>query len=179
MGKFNQYLTDLSARHISVFLFLEDNFSTGKFQRIFTKLSMCIDMWRSGLGLLMCKFCPFLMELSVLTHPYFCVQMITSVNVHVFSSNLLYALILWRSGLALLMDKFCHFGRVICLPQDRSGVLSFHILTAACFSELKYTIFTLSIRTDKPLHTVKTLITGHKMRHLFRVYTVCHFTCNS
>ena len=42
MGKFHQFLTELSASDTSVFLFLDDNFS--KYQRIFTKLGVCIDI---------------------------------------------------------------------------------------------------------------------------------------
>ena len=59
----------MSVRHLSVvrlpvrFSFPDDNLS--KHQWIFTKLDMCIDMWRSGLGLLMGKFCQFFTELSV------------------------------------------------------------------------------------------------------------------
>ena len=41
-GKFHQFLTELSARDTSVFLFLDKNFS--KSQLIFTKLGMCIDI---------------------------------------------------------------------------------------------------------------------------------------
>ena len=44
-----------------VFLFLDDNLS--EWQWIFTKLGMCIDLYRSGLGLLMGKFLQFLTEL--------------------------------------------------------------------------------------------------------------------
>ena len=51
------------------FSFLDDNLS--KHQWIFTKLSMCIDMWRSGLGLLMGKFRQFLTELSARDRPIF------------------------------------------------------------------------------------------------------------
>ena len=42
MGKFHQFLTELSARDMSVFSFLDYNFS--KYQWIFTKLGMCIDI---------------------------------------------------------------------------------------------------------------------------------------
>ena len=42
MGKFRQFLTELSACHISMFSFLDDNLS--KCQWIFTKLGMCIDI---------------------------------------------------------------------------------------------------------------------------------------
>ena len=79
----------------------------------------------------MCEFYLFLMELSAPTHPYFCVQ-ITSVNVHVFSPNLLCALILWRSGLALLMDKFCHFWQSYL---DRRGYYRFAFLLQHVFQD--------------------------------------------
>ena len=36
-------------------------------------------------------------------------QTITSVNVNVFSPNLVCGLMLWRSGLGLLMGKYCQF----------------------------------------------------------------------
>ena len=42
MGKFCQFLTEVSARHMSVFLFPDNNL--GKYQWIFTKLGMCIDI---------------------------------------------------------------------------------------------------------------------------------------
>ena len=41
MGKFRQFLTEISACDTSIFSFLDDNLS--KFQWIFTKLGMCID----------------------------------------------------------------------------------------------------------------------------------------
>ena len=41
MGKFRQFLTELSACHTCIFLFPDDYL--GKFQWIFTKLGMCID----------------------------------------------------------------------------------------------------------------------------------------
>ena len=42
MSKFHQFLTELSARHMSIFSFLDDNLS--KYQWIFTKLGMCTDI---------------------------------------------------------------------------------------------------------------------------------------
>ena len=42
MGKFPQFLIELSACDTSVFSFLDKNFS--KSQWIFTKLGMCIDI---------------------------------------------------------------------------------------------------------------------------------------
>ena len=42
MGKFCQFLTELSGWDIAIFLFQNDNFS--KYQWIFTKLGICIDI---------------------------------------------------------------------------------------------------------------------------------------
>ena len=42
MGKFRQFLTELSARHTSVFSFTNDNLS--KYQSVFTKLGVCFDI---------------------------------------------------------------------------------------------------------------------------------------
>ena len=50
--------------HLSVFSFLENDLS--KYQWIFTKLGMCIDIVESGLGWLMGKLHQFLMVLPVL-----------------------------------------------------------------------------------------------------------------
>ena len=84
--------------------FLDDNLC--KHQWIFTNLVCVLILWRSGLGLLMGKFCQILTVLSAGDKPKFCLQMITGVNFSGFSPNLVCALILWRSGLGLLMGKF-------------------------------------------------------------------------
>ena len=49
MGKFRQFLPDLSARHTPIFSFPDDNLS--KRQRIFTKLGMCIDIVEIWFGI--------------------------------------------------------------------------------------------------------------------------------
>ena len=49
MGKFCQILTELSANDTSVFSFPDDNFS--KYQWIFTKLGMCIDVVETWYGI--------------------------------------------------------------------------------------------------------------------------------
>ena len=49
MAKFRQFLTDLSTRDTSDFLFSDDNLS--KYQRIFTKLIMCIDIVEIWFGI--------------------------------------------------------------------------------------------------------------------------------
>ena len=49
MGKFRQFLTELSARDMSVFSFLDDTFS--KCQCIFTKLGVCIDTVETWFGI--------------------------------------------------------------------------------------------------------------------------------
>ena len=64
MGKFPQIFTELSARHMPIFLFPDDNLS--KHQWLFTKLGMCIDIveiW-FGIAKAMGKFHQILTELS-------------------------------------------------------------------------------------------------------------------
>ena len=49
MGKFCQFLKELSARHMPIFSFPDDNLS--KHQWIFTKLGMCIDIVEIWFGI--------------------------------------------------------------------------------------------------------------------------------
>ena len=49
MGKFHKYLIDLSAHHMSIFSFPENNLS--KYQSIFTKLGMCIGIVEVWFGI--------------------------------------------------------------------------------------------------------------------------------
>ena len=49
MGKFCQFLTKLSACNMSVFSFPDDSFS--KYQWIFTKLGVCIDIVETSFGI--------------------------------------------------------------------------------------------------------------------------------
>ena len=49
LGKFRQFLTELSARNTPIFSFPDDNFS--KHQWIFTKLGMCIDIVEIWIGI--------------------------------------------------------------------------------------------------------------------------------
>ena len=64
------FLTVLPAHNTS--LLQNNNWSRSPW--IFTKLSVCIDLWKSGLGLLMGKFCQFLTELSAHDTSEFLVQ---------------------------------------------------------------------------------------------------------
>ena len=98
MGKVCQFLTQLPACNTSVFSFPDDNLS--KYQWIFTKLGMCIDICRSSLGLLMSKFCKFLTCLPMIGL-YFHFQMINVLNINRFSPNLVCASIfveIWPWG---------------------------------------------------------------------------------
>ena len=49
IGKFHQFLTELSARNTSLFSFPDDNFS--KYQCIFTKLGVPIDIVKTWFGI--------------------------------------------------------------------------------------------------------------------------------
>ena len=87
------------------FSFGDDNLS--KHQWIFTKLAFvcALILWRSGLGLLMCKFRQIFTELPARDRPTFS---FTDDNLSkrqwIFTK--LDMCILWRSGLGLLMGKF-------------------------------------------------------------------------
>ena len=52
-----EYSSELSACDMSIFLFMDDNFSKNQ---IFTKLGLCIDIVEIWFGLLMGKFHQFL-----------------------------------------------------------------------------------------------------------------------
>ena len=66
------FLTVLPAHDTSVLLLQNINWSRSPW--IFTKLSVCIELWKSGLGLLMGKFCKFLTEWSAHDTSEFLVQ---------------------------------------------------------------------------------------------------------
>ena len=69
MGKFRQFLTELSARDTPIFSFPDDNFS--KHQWIFTKLGMCIAIVEIWFGIANGQFRQFLTELSARDTPIF------------------------------------------------------------------------------------------------------------
>ena len=94
-----------------VFSFWADNSSKCKW--IFTKFGVCIQLilWRSGLRLLMGKFCQFLTELSAQDTSIFSFPDNDWSKNHWIFTKLGFALIhvLWRSGLGLLIGKFRQF----------------------------------------------------------------------
>ena len=63
LGKFCLFLIELAASNKSDFSFPEDNLS--KYQWIFNKLGVCIDIVEICLGLLMGKFHQFLTEICL------------------------------------------------------------------------------------------------------------------
>ena len=73
MGKYRQFLTELSARDRSIFSFLDDNFT--KFQWIFTKLGVCIDIVDICFGI--AKRRGIMVSQLVYVRPYFCFRKIT------------------------------------------------------------------------------------------------------
>ena len=89
--------------------FLGNCLDSSNCQWIFSKLGMCIELWRSGLRLLMGKFHQLLIELSAPTHWYFHFRKINWENTSGFSPNWVCALIMWRSDLGLLMANFVNF----------------------------------------------------------------------
>ena len=69
MGKFHQFLTEVSARDSSVFSFPDNNFS--KYQQIFTKLGFCIDIVEICFGIAVRRsFYNFLQNYLLATHQY-------------------------------------------------------------------------------------------------------------
>ena len=86
MGKFRKFLTELSARDRSVFSFLNDNFR--KYQWIFTKLSVCIDIVEICFGIDDGQILPIFDSYLPATRPYFHFWMITLVNINGFLPNL-------------------------------------------------------------------------------------------
>ena len=100
MGKFRQFLTELPATHL--YSLLDDNFS--KYQWIFMKLGMCIDVMRICFGLLIGKFCQLLTELSAPNTSIFLFPD-DNLNVNGLSQNLVCALRLCKSALGSLIGK--------------------------------------------------------------------------
>ena len=76
----------------SVFSFPDDNLS--KYQWIFTKLGMCIDIVEIWFGIANGQISSIFDSYLPMTFPYFCFRMITWVNINGFSPNLVRALIL-------------------------------------------------------------------------------------
>ena len=107
MGKFCQFLTELSAPDTSVFSCPDDNVS--KYYWSFTKLGVCMDILETCLGIVDVQILSIYDRVICPRHPYFHFWMITLVNINEFSPNLVCALILWRSALGLLMTYFVYF----------------------------------------------------------------------
>ena len=132
IGKFCQFSTELSACHTSIFLFLYYDLS--KYKQIFTKLGMCIDIVETCFGsLFVGKFCQFLTELSV------CLT-----SIFPFLDNYLRKYQWIFAKLGMHIDEIeIWFGianrkissmskRVICLPHNNGGVLSYHVFIKTC-----------------------------------------------
>ena len=107
MGKFCQFLTELSVLDTSLFSFQDDNFSN--YQWIFTKLGVCIDIVETRFGIVDGQISSIFDSYLPMTRQYFHFQTMTLVNINGFSPNLICALILWRYALGLLIAKFRPF----------------------------------------------------------------------
>ena len=106
MGKFPQFLMELSACHTSFFSFSDNNLSI--YQWVFTKLGMCIDSVEIWFGLLTGKF----HEFFTVTCHHTSIFLFPDDYLTKYQSiwpNMACALIVWRSGFGLLMGKFCQF----------------------------------------------------------------------
>ena len=70
MGKFRQILKELSGRDTTTFSFVSDNLS--KLNGFYPNMVVyAMILWRSGSGILMCKFRQILTELSARDTPIF------------------------------------------------------------------------------------------------------------
>ena len=83
MGKFRQFLTELSARDTSIFSFPDDNLS--EYQWIFTKLGICIDIVEIWFEMINGQISSILDSYLPATRPYFRFRMITSKYRWVFT----------------------------------------------------------------------------------------------
>ena len=82
MGNFCPFFTELSAGDMSIFSFLDDNFS--KYQWILTKLGMCINIMEIWFGMADGQMSSIFDSYLPTTHPCFHFRMITSVNISGF-----------------------------------------------------------------------------------------------
>ena len=92
MGKFRQFLAELSARDTFIFSFPDDNFS--KYQWIFTKLGAWIDIVKTWFGIADGQILSIFDSYLPATRPYFHFWTITLVNINGFLPNFVCALIL-------------------------------------------------------------------------------------
>ena len=93
MGKWPEFLTELSTRDMSIFSLLDNNLS--KYQWIFTKVGMCIDIMGIWFQIANEQISSIFDSYLAATHPNFCFRTITWVNHNGFSPNLMCALILF------------------------------------------------------------------------------------
>ena len=76
IGKFSELLTELSASKMSIF-FSDNNFS--KYQLIFKKLAMCIDIVKICFGTAIRPISSIFRVICLQHYPYFCSQTVTWV----------------------------------------------------------------------------------------------------
>ena len=103
MANFHQFLTKLSAHDKSDFSFLDSNLS--KYQGIFTKLGLCIDIVEVWFGIANGQISSA-RDTSIFSSQD---NQLTWVNLSRFSPNWKCALILWRPGLGLHLDTLVSF----------------------------------------------------------------------
>ena len=78
IGKFCQFLTELSSQDMSIFSFLDYNLS--KYQRIFSNLVCALILWTSALGLLMVELSVFDSYLPAIHTPTFTFRTILNLS---------------------------------------------------------------------------------------------------
>ena len=133
MGKFRQFLTELSVCDRSVFFFHFQMITSVNISGFSPNLVCALILWRSALGLLMGKFHPFWTELSA-----------CSSSVVYFQDNNLSKSqwIFTKFDMFIDIVEICFgiadcqissiFDRVICPRHDNGRVLLFHVLFLIC-----------------------------------------------
>ena len=106
--KFCQFLTELSACDMSIFSFLDDNFS--KYQWIFTKLGVCIDILETWFWIANGQISSFFIYLRL-------VHIFVLVNINEFSPNFGMCVDIVKIGYGIANGQISSdFVRVVC-PQ--------------------------------------------------------------
>ena len=184
MDKCRQFLTELSARNMSVFSYLDDNFS--KYQWIFTRLGICIALilWRSAFRLLMAKSSIFGLS-GRNTSVFYFLDNNFSKSRWIFTKFDMCIDIVEICLGNCSWTNFVNFYRVICPRHDNGGVLSFPVLFYAVKQRFKPRTniafrFVVSSLRLHCLHKSTTIVTGHDTLEWFSVIlynedNICNF----
>ena len=113
---------------------------------------------------------------SSVTHPYFCFWVITLSNINGFSPNLVFALILWdQFGDCYIGNFLLIFDRVIYLPHDSGGILSYQVFIFQLTSINIFLFFLENVRCWYSLEAPQTLLNQNPLQSwLFHLWIWPH-----